>query len=151
MGFHQSVVVVALLSNQDVRHRCNAAVALFLPCVIVRTGAHLFVRVRNCCLWCSNDKLQKLVSPHVDSFNFFLTEGLDLAVADLARVPVEIPNQHQMMLWIESAQVGFPTSENQITGEVSVCTELQSDGVTVAASTNHDRLSRDLAAQTLPK
>uniref|UniRef100_K3WI27 DNA-directed RNA polymerase subunit beta n=1 Tax=Globisporangium ultimum (strain ATCC 200006 / CBS 805.95 / DAOM BR144) TaxID=431595 RepID=K3WI27_GLOUD len=65
----------------------------------------------------TNDKLQKLVGPHVDSFNFFLTEGLDLAVADLAKVPIEIPNQHQMMIWIESAQVGFPTSENQITGE----------------------------------
>lgn len=57
------------------------------------------------------------MSPHLDSFNFFLTEGLDLAVADLSKVPVEIPNQHTMTLWIESAQVGFPTSENQITGE----------------------------------
>lgn len=65
----------------------------------------------------TNHKLQKLVAPHVDSFNFFLTEGLDLAVADLAKVPVELPNQHNMELWIESAQVGFPTVENQITGE----------------------------------
>lgn len=65
----------------------------------------------------TNHKLQKLVSPHVDSFNFFLTEGLDLAVADLSRVPVELPNQHNMLIWVESAQVGFPTVENTVTGE----------------------------------
>lgn len=65
----------------------------------------------------TNAKLQNLVFPHLDSFNFFLTEGLDLAVANLCKVPVELPNQHQMDLWIENAQIGFPTTENQITGE----------------------------------
>ncbi|GLD94016.1 hypothetical protein PINS_up002627 [Pythium insidiosum] len=65
----------------------------------------------------TNEKLQRLVSPHVDSFNFFLTEGLDLAVADIPKVLVEVPNQQTMAFWIESAQIGFPTSENQITGE----------------------------------
>ncbi|KAF1794056.1 P-loop containing nucleoside triphosphate hydrolase [Phytophthora cactorum] len=65
----------------------------------------------------TNEKLQKLVSPHLDSFNFFLTEGLDLAVADMCKVPVELPNQHRMDIWIENAQIGYPTTENQITGE----------------------------------
>ncbi|POM70228.1 DNA-directed RNA polymerase I subunit RPA2, partial [Phytophthora palmivora] len=65
----------------------------------------------------TNAKLQNLVSPHLDSFNFFLTEGLDLAVADMSKVPVELPNQHRMDIWIESAQIGYPTTENQITGE----------------------------------
>jgi|UPI00043EBA79 DNA-directed RNA polymerase I subunit RPA2 len=69
------------------------------------------------CPTTTNAKLQKLVAPHVDSFNFFLTQGLDLAIADLPKVLVDVPQQHTMALWIESAQIGFPTSENQITGE----------------------------------
>ncbi|RLN67078.1 hypothetical protein BBJ29_004998 [Phytophthora kernoviae] len=82
----------------------------------------------------TNEKLQKLVSPHLDSFNYFLTEGLDLAVSDIARVPVELPNQQRMDIWIENAQLGFPTTENQITGEQKLLpSECRQRGVSYTA------------------
>eukprot|EP00644_Phytophthora_capsici_P006278 jgi/Phyca11/18029/fgenesh1_pg.PHYCAscaffold_32_\ len=82
----------------------------------------------------TNAKLQKLVSPHLDSFNFFLTEGLDLAVSDMSKVPVELPNQHRMDLWIENAQIGYPTTENQITGEQKLLpSECRQRGVSYTA------------------
>ncbi|KAH7488318.1 hypothetical protein PRIC1_007565 [Phytophthora ramorum] len=82
----------------------------------------------------TNDNLQKLVSPHLDSFNFCLTEGLDLAVADMSRIPVQLPNQHRMDLWIESAQIGYPTTENQITGEQKLLpSECRQRGVSYTA------------------
>ncbi|KAG2786660.1 putative DNA-directed RNA polymerase I subunit [Phytophthora cactorum] len=82
----------------------------------------------------TNEKLQKLVSPHLDSFNFFLTEGLDLAVADMCKVPVELPNQHRMDIWIENAQIGYPTTENQITGEQKLLpSECRQRGVSYTA------------------
>ncbi|DAZ96894.1 TPA: hypothetical protein N0F65_008855 [Lagenidium giganteum] len=82
----------------------------------------------------TNEKLQKLVSPHVDSFNYMLTEGLDLAVADIAKVPIEVPGQHPMTVWIENAQIGYPTTENQITGERKLYpTECRQRGISYTA------------------
>uniref|UniRef100_A0AAV1UUX8 DNA-directed RNA polymerase subunit beta n=1 Tax=Peronospora matthiolae TaxID=2874970 RepID=A0AAV1UUX8_9STRA len=82
----------------------------------------------------TNELLQKLVAPHLESFNFFLSEGLDLAVADMCKVPIELPNQHRMDLWIENAQVGYPTTENQITGEQKLLpSECRQRGVSYTA------------------
>jgi len=74
-----------------------------------------------------NDALEKLVAPHIDSFNFSLEEGLRLTVSDLDKVEVSIrakeSNEEEddsetkdniptktFTLWFEDLQVGFPTA-----------------------------------------
>ncbi|KAF6208467.1 hypothetical protein GE061_016923, partial [Apolygus lucorum] len=51
-----------------------------------------------------NELLASLGKPHIDSFNWMLDEGLDLAVADLR--PVEgVVNDSTFKIWISSAEV----------------------------------------------
>ncbi|CAM9179419.1 unnamed protein product [Chrysoparadoxa australica] len=57
-------------------------------------------------------KLRELVAPHVESFNYFLDEGLAEAVVDIPEQQVEIQNQ-KLRIWYESVIVGQPCKTNQ--------------------------------------
>ncbi|KAF0691980.1 Aste57867_16886 [Aphanomyces stellatus] len=59
----------------------------------------------------SNAKLQKLVEPHVASFDFMLKEGLDLAIQSILPLTIDVGHSNKMNIWIESAQIGYPTSD----------------------------------------
>ncbi|OQR94074.1 DNA-directed RNA polymerase I subunit RPA2 [Thraustotheca clavata] len=59
----------------------------------------------------TNTKLQKLVEPHVASFDYMIDEGLDLAVQNIAPMAIDVGNGNKMTIWIESAQIGYPTSD----------------------------------------
>ncbi|EQC34809.1 hypothetical protein SDRG_07614 [Saprolegnia diclina VS20] len=59
----------------------------------------------------TNPKLLKLVEPHVASFDYMLEEGLDLAVQSIAPLSMDVGNSNKMTIWIESAQIGFPTTD----------------------------------------
>ncbi|KAL0591904.1 hypothetical protein ABG067_000556 [Albugo candida] len=69
------------------------------------------------CPTATNEKLVNLVSPHIESFNYLLSEGLHLAIADIARISIQLPGQSMLSIWVEDAQVGLPFSSNSIKGE----------------------------------
>lgn len=50
-------------------------------------------------------RLRELVAPHVDSFDWFLQEGLDKCVADLERAEVEADGADPVTVWIERITV----------------------------------------------
>lgn len=61
-------------------------------------------------------ELHKLVRPHIDSFNYFLTEGLQQAVADLDPIEVLSPDGRSLLTctcasvfvqWATSLQSSF--------------------------------------------
>ena len=71
----------------------------------------------------TSEAWERIAQPHIDSFDFMLDAGLDMAIANLA--PVEIPlydpqdpeqvrNPHKdtLTVWIDSATVGFPTKSD---------------------------------------
>ncbi|KNC77992.1 hypothetical protein SARC_09558, partial [Sphaeroforma arctica JP610] len=53
-------------------------------------------------------ELEQLVAPHVQSFNFFLSDGLDLAVADLECEEVVDDAGRVLKMWISECEVGYP-------------------------------------------
>src|SRR4051812_857476 len=58
-----------------------------------------------------NKQLEELVAPHVDSFNFFLDEGLRLIVNDLDKYELIVGpegNKKTFYYWIEEVRVGKP-------------------------------------------
>lgn len=61
----------------------------------------------------SNPKMQKLAAPHLDSFNFMVAEGLDIAVQSILPMKIIAPNQNDLHLWIEKVEIGFPTVTGQ--------------------------------------
>ena len=92
----------------------------------------------------TSEAWQRVAQPHVDSFNFMLEEGLDMAVANLP--PVEIPlydplqqqkkaladgsdndsdgsddedagNRNSLSVWIDSAMIGYPTKSDDSTDQ----------------------------------
>ena len=53
-------------------------------------------------------ELEELVKPHVDSFNFFLGDGIRLAVADLD--PYEMEHEGERIEFaLDSVHMGFPS------------------------------------------
>jgi hypothetical protein len=63
----------------------------------------------------TNKELEELVEPHVGSFNFFLDEGLKLAVSDLEKVEYE-SDSGRIVWWIENAHITHPcdSRENKV-------------------------------------
>ena len=56
-----------------------------------------------------NPELERLVAPHVDSFNYFLSEGLKQTVSDLERVELENPlTEQKLTWWIDEVQLSYP-------------------------------------------
>eukprot|EP01134_Creolimax_fragrantissima_P002099 CFRG2099T1 len=55
-----------------------------------------------------NPELQKLIAPHVESFNFMLNAGLDLAVADLDKVEIVDDTGRVLRFWISECELGYP-------------------------------------------
>jgi DNA-directed RNA polymerase I subunit RPA2 len=57
-------------------------------------------------------ELHKLVRPHLDSFNYFLTEGIQQAVTDLDPIEIMSADGHSLLTcWIDEVQVGFPCKQ----------------------------------------
>jgi DNA-directed RNA polymerase I subunit RPA2 len=55
------------------------------------------------------DQLRTLVAPHVDSFNQFLTDGLEQAVADIPEQETQLgPNGPSITMWYENVDIGYP-------------------------------------------
>ena len=53
--------------------------------------------------------MQKLVGPHLDSFNYMVTEGLDIAIKSILPMKIAVANQNALEIWIDNAEIGFPT------------------------------------------
>jgi hypothetical protein len=66
------------------------------------------------------DRLRTLASPHVESFNYFLTKGLAAGIADIEPVEIDIVDPAKpttevdwdsvtvVKFWVESAKLGMP-------------------------------------------
>lgn len=114
-------------TKPSMRHQQNLALALpgnarILPPLHVRVlqqrMSHTLISNLHLFSLPSNEKLVNLVSPHIESFNYLLSEGLHLAIADIARISIQLPGQSMLSIWVEDAQVGLPFSSNAIKGEV---------------------------------
>lgn len=57
---------------------------------------------------CRNALVQKLVAPHIESFDYLFEEGLKLAVESIPPMKIDVPNQPSITLWIEDAKIGKP-------------------------------------------
>jgi DNA-directed RNA polymerase beta subunit len=55
------------------------------------------------------DPLQTLVAPHVDSFNFFLSDGIKNVVRSLEPVSAAVAGFPEVSMWIEDVTIGYPT------------------------------------------
>ncbi|KAJ8024605.1 DNA-directed RNA polymerase I subunit RPA2 [Holothuria leucospilota] len=56
-----------------------------------------------------NKVLQDLVKPHVESFNYFLEDGLSLAVQNIPPVRFALPNGERITLSYKDASIGYPS------------------------------------------
>ncbi|CAN0311694.1 unnamed protein product [Hapterophycus canaliculatus] len=57
---------------------------------------------------------QSLVAPHIDSYNFFLEDGLSEAVKDLPPQVMQLGEGGPLLkLWVEGVTVGFPGKKNE--------------------------------------
>lgn len=52
--------------------------------------------------------LQTLGTPHIDSFNYFLEEGLATAINEIYPIQFSVGSGDKIKFWIESAQVREP-------------------------------------------
>ena len=95
--------------------------------------------------------MQQLVAPHLDSFNYMITEGLDTAIKSIIPMKIIAPNQNSVNIWIDNAEIGFPTVAGtgrdvcipQILISVALVTHLRSKScspVSVANEASHMRL-----------
>jgi DNA-directed RNA polymerase beta subunit len=55
-----------------------------------------------------NATLQELIRPHIESFNYFLDEGLRLILAHVDSKEYIDPNGNRIEYWIEDLQIGKP-------------------------------------------
>lgn len=64
-------------------------------------------------------KLQQMTAPHVESFNFFLGEGLTKAIEDIDPMEAQNPHLNQTIrLWFEDATIGMPRRAESVAGSV---------------------------------
>ncbi|KAL6767395.1 hypothetical protein ACKKBF_B35095 [Auxenochlorella protothecoides x Auxenochlorella symbiontica] len=62
-------------------------------------------------------ELEGLAQPHIDSFDFFLGQGLENVVEGVASVEVEHPiTKHRHSFWLENAVIGRPTKDDASSG-----------------------------------
>ncbi|CAM9517529.1 unnamed protein product, partial [Scytosiphon promiscuus] len=60
------------------------------------------------------DKRRSLVAPHIDSYNFFLEDGLSEAVKDLPPQVMQLGEGGPLLkLWVEGVTVGYPGKKNE--------------------------------------
>lgn len=53
-----------------------------------------------------------IVSYHIDSFNFLVDEGLQLAAENVPSVKIRLPNGDAVEFFYTSARLGFPLLNN---------------------------------------
>lgn len=78
--------------------------------------------------------LLNLTKPHIDSYNFMLDKGLDMAVSDL--IPLEVQNGEKgpiLRYWIESVHIGYPCKEDDSMDSRLLPHECRERGITYAA------------------
>lgn len=56
--------------------------------------------------------LTDLFRPHVESFNYAVTDGLDSIVQDIQPVSIDLPNKQIFRYWIDNIQIGTPQKIN---------------------------------------
>ncbi|CAN0019079.1 unnamed protein product, partial [Ectocarpus fasciculatus] len=60
------------------------------------------------------DKRRSLVAPHIESFDFFLEDGLSEAVKDMPPQVMELGEGGPLLkLWVEGVTVGYPGKKNE--------------------------------------
>ena len=52
-----------------------------------------------------------IVSPHVDSFNYFLEYGLDAAIEDLIPTCFDLPDETQVQIHVSSIKISYPVNK----------------------------------------
>lgn len=58
------------------------------------------------------NRLKHIVSPHVESFNYMLDHGLEMAIADSLPLEVSLDDSHFIKLQFTSIEIGSPTRVN---------------------------------------
>ncbi|XP_065889347.1 DNA-directed RNA polymerase I subunit RPA2-like [Dysidea avara] len=59
--------------------------------------------------------LQQLVQQHIESFNFAVDEGLKYAIENISREEMVDPTGRKIVIYIEDAEIGYPTiSESNV-------------------------------------
>eukprot|EP01041_Mallomonas_annulata_P009281 gene9281-19260_t len=64
-------------------------------------------------------RLRHLVSPHIDSFNYFLQHGLRAAFEDLPSVDVKLDDDLYIKFNVVDADIGYPATKDE-NGEVQI-------------------------------
>jgi DNA-directed RNA polymerase beta subunit len=68
------------------------------------------------------EKLKQLIDPHIESFDYFLEEGIKEAVNNLETVSIKIPlnnNKNLLLRWgISSIEIGYPCISSTLRDEV---------------------------------
>ncbi|CAN0476694.1 unnamed protein product, partial [Ectocarpus sp. 12 AP-2014] len=60
------------------------------------------------------DKRRSLVAPHIESFDFFLEDGLSEAVKDMPPQVMQLGEGGPLLkLWVEGVTVGYPGKKNE--------------------------------------
>ena len=59
-------------------------------------------------------RLEHLVAPHVESFNYFLNSGLRTAVADISSLELKLENGPYIKLFVENVEIGIPMKGDDV-------------------------------------
>jgi DNA-directed RNA polymerase I subunit RPA2 len=60
----------------------------------------------------ARQRLEHLVSPHVDSFNYFLEFGLNEAISDIPQMEFLLPDGPNVKIRFTEAQISYPTKND---------------------------------------
>lgn len=82
-----------------------------------------------------HQKLQHLVSPHVESFNYFIEYGLDEAIYNLIPMEIELAPELHLKLRYVSAKIDYPSYKDEMGKEILITpSEAREAGNTYAGS-----------------
>ncbi|XP_065839884.1 DNA-directed RNA polymerase I subunit RPA2-like isoform X2 [Oscarella lobularis] len=82
-----------------------------------------------------NEELQKLVAPHLESFDFAVDEGLSLVVGEISDQVFKDSKGRKIELSIEDASIGYPSSETSSTSSSAIYpSECRQKGTTYRGS-----------------
>lgn len=59
-------------------------------------------------------RLEHLVAPHVDSYNYFISQGLSTAIADISQLEMKLDEDLYLKFHYTEAQVAYPCSNNDL-------------------------------------
>lgn len=79
-------------------------------------------------------RLEHIVAPHVDSFNYFLDYGLDEAIANLLPLKMNLEDEYYMSFQFVSAEITSPQRSGVLSGDIITPREARESGTTYAGS-----------------